>query len=80
MKRAFLTLAVLSAVALTSCKKDYNCECRKIYTDDDGSTVSSSDGSYTFRDSRARAESKCNEQEDSGSDLGGDWTRECDIQ
>ena len=70
---------VLSGFALASCKKDYTCECRKIYTDDNGNVVSSSDGSYTFKDSRARAEDRCNDLETSGSDLGGDYTRECDI-
>ena len=79
MKRAFFALVVLSGFALASCKKDYTCECRKIYTDDNGNVVSSSDGSYTFKDSRARAEDRCNDLETSGSDLGGVYTRECDI-
>ncbi len=80
MKRALLTLAVLSTVALTSCKKDYLCSCRKIYTNDGGGTISNPDGTYTFKDSRTRAESKCNDQENSGSDVMGNWTRECEIQ
>ena len=80
MKRALLTLAVLSAVMLASCKKDYMCVCRKIYTNDGGGTISNPDGTYTFKDSRTRAESKCNDEEDTGSDIYGDWTRECNIQ
>ncbi len=79
MKRVFFALAVLSGLALTSCKKDYTCECAKIYTDDSGNINSSADGSYTFKDSRPRAEDRCNDLETSGSDLGGDYTRECDI-
>jgi len=78
MKKIILALVVLSGVALASCKKNYTCECRKIHTDD-GTSVSTSDGSYTFKDSRARAEDRCNELEGTGTDLGGDYTRECDI-
>jgi hypothetical protein len=80
MKRAVLAVAVLSVFSLASCKKDYTCNCQKIHTDPDGSSSSSSDGSYTFRDSKPRAETRCNDQEGSGSDLGGDYTRECQIQ
>jgi len=80
MKRALLTLAVLSTVALTSCKKDYTCSCRKMYTNDEGGTITNPDGTYTFNDSRSRAESKCNDQETTGSDVMGNWTRECEIQ
>jgi len=80
MKRAVLALAVLSVFSLASCKKDYVCNCQKVYTDPDGSTSSSSDGSYTFKDSKPRAETRCNDQEGSGTDLGGDYTRECQIQ
>jgi len=80
MKRAILAIAVVSAFTMTSCKKDYTCSCQKIRTDTDGSTSSDSDGTYTFKDSKPRAETRCNDQEGSGSDILGDYTRECDIQ
>ena len=79
MKRAMVALVVLSAFTLASCKKDYVCTCRKIRTDSDGNTTTDSDGSYTFKDSRPRAETRCNDQEGSGSDIFGDYTRECQI-
>ncbi|WP_343632848.1 hypothetical protein [Fluviicola sp.] len=79
MKRVVVAVVALSGLALASCKKDYTCECRMIRTDDDGSTVTSSDGTYTFKDSRARAEDRCNDLEDSGTDILGEYTRECDI-
>ena len=80
MKRTILALVVLSAFSLASCKKEYVCECRKIRTDSDGNTTTESDGTYTFKDSRPRAETRCNDQEGSGSDILGDYTRECQIQ
>lgn len=79
MKKVVVAVIALSGLALVSCKKDYSCECRKIHTDDDGNTVTSSDGTYTFKDSRARAEDRCNDLEGSGTDILGSYTRECDI-
>ena len=79
MKKAILALVVLSAFTLVSCKKEYTCACKKIYTDADGSTTTESDGTYTFKDTRPRAETKCNEQEGSGTDIFGDYSRECQI-
>ncbi len=79
MKKVVVALVVLSGFTLASCKKDYTCECRKIHTDDDGSSVSTSDGSYTFKDSKVRAADKCNDLEENGTDILGDYSRECDI-
>lgn len=69
----------LGASTMVSCKKDYTCKCSKIYTTSSGSTTTD-DGVYTYDDTRKRAEDKCNDQEKSGSDLGGNYTRECNIQ
>lgn len=79
MKRAIVALVVLSAFTMTSCKKDYTCTCKKIRTDSNGNTSTDSDGTYTFKDSRPRAETRCNDQEGSGTDLLGDYSRECQI-
>ncbi|TSJ47956.1 hypothetical protein [Fluviicola chungangensis] len=79
MKRVIFAIVVLSGFALASCKKDYTCECRKIRTDDNGNTVTNSDGTYTFKDTRPRAEDRCNDMEETGTDLLGSYTRECDI-
>ncbi|MES2592643.1 MAG: hypothetical protein V4608_12230 [Bacteroidota bacterium] len=77
-----IVLAVVVAMGLTtmvSCKKDYNCECQKIYTGTGGSTTVN-DGIYTYKDSRTRAEDRCNAEEKTGTDLGGDYSRECQIK
>jgi hypothetical protein len=79
MKKAIFALVILSSFTMVSCKKEYTCTCKKIYTDDNGNSTTVSDGTYTFKDSQPRAETKCNDQETSGSDIGGDYTRECQI-
>ena len=79
MKKVFLALVVVSGFTMASCKKEYTCECKKIHTDDNGTSVTTSDGSYTFKDSRVRAEDKCNDLEGSGTDIMGDYSRECSI-
>ena len=71
-------LAIVATI-LFSCEKDYTCKCSKIYVDSTGS-VSKDDGSYIFKDNRARAGEECNDQEKTGSDLNGDYSRQCDIQ
>lgn len=77
--RILLAIVAVSAMSFASCKKEYVCECSKIYT---GSTASATvdDGTYTFKDSRPRAEDKCNDLESTGSDVVGSYTRECQIK
>ena len=79
MKTSILAFVALVALTFASCKKEYSCDCQKIRTDADGGTTTTADGSYTFKDSKPRAETKCNEQEGSGTDIVGDYTRECQI-
>jgi hypothetical protein len=82
MKRRILLGAVIALGAITtmtSCKKDYNCKCSKTYTKSGGS-VTVDDGVYTYKDSRVKAEQKCDDLESTGNDIGGDYTRNCDIQ
>ncbi len=79
-KITFLALVLaLGATSMESCKKDYECKCQKIYTTSTGSTTID-DGVYTYDDTRKRAEDKCNNQESTGSDLQGSYSRECNIQ
>ena len=80
MKAVLLALVALSGITLVSCKKDYVCECTKVRTDSDGNRNSSADGNYTFKESRIRAEKKCDDQEGTGSDIFGDYSRQCDIR
>lgn len=82
MKKSIMfgLLLTIGATTFTSCKKEYNCSCKKVYTGS-SSTTSYQDDIYTFKDTRARAESRCNEQEGTGSDVvGGAYSRECEIK
>jgi len=82
MKRIIFAAGCLFFLAATtsSCKKDYTCKCSKTYTSGSGS--STSDYSvYTYKENLKRAEDRCNENDDSGTDLlGGAYTINCDIQ
>jgi hypothetical protein len=73
------SIALFLAMTSVACKKDYNCKCQKIYTGSSGSAVVD-DGVYTYKDTKSRAEDRCQDQETTGSDIGGDYTRECEIQ
>jgi hypothetical protein len=80
MKKPLIAIAIaVVTLSLSSCKKEYTCKCQKIYTGSSGSATIN-DGQYTFKDTKVRAEDRCNQQEGSGSDLGGDYSRECQIQ
>lgn len=81
MKKSILFAAMfaLSASMVTSCKKDYTCVCTKVYTSS-SSTSTYQDDVYTFNDTRTRAERKCNDQESTGTDLYGSYSRECQIK
>lgn len=82
MKRRILWVAIVAIGAtttITSCKKDYSCKCQKTYTKSGGS-VTVDDNIYTYKDTRVKAEKRCSDNEGQGSDLGGDYTRDCEIQ
>jgi hypothetical protein len=80
MKKHSISMMALAIVAslLFSCKSEYTCECEKIYQDST-SSVAIDDGSYILKDNRARAEDRCNAQESTGTDLRGDYSRQCRI-
>ncbi|HWZ21098.1 MAG TPA: hypothetical protein VNW06_00510 [Cytophagaceae bacterium] len=77
-KIIILGLAIV-ATTMFSCKKDYTCQCSKVRVTSTGST-STDDGSYIFNDNKASAVSKCNAQESTGSDINGDYSRQCEIK
>lgn len=79
MKTSLIAIVALFTLSLASCKKNYVCECTITRTGSSSSTTSA-DGKYTFKDSRARAESRCNDQESSGEDFFGPYTRDCQIK
>ncbi len=81
MKKLIIAAGVLMFIGTmsTSCKKDYVCKCSKTYTS--GSGTSTNDYStYTYRENRKRAEDRCNDNAETGSDLFGDYSINCQIQ
>jgi len=79
MKKLIIAAALLVSTSFVACKKDYVCECSKTRTSG-GTTVTTTDGDYTFKDTKAGAVSRCNAQQGSGTDGLGDYTRNCDIK
>lgn len=82
MKTTIIKYLLLTSIVVVtySCKKEYTCSCNKTYTRANGTTITESDGLYTFDDSKVRAAERCNQQEGSGSDLSGEYTRDCELK
>ncbi len=76
--KIFLVGLAIVATTMVSCKKDYTCKCSKIRTTSSGS-VTTDDGSYVFKDNKVGAASSCDKQEGTGSDILGDYSRQCDL-
>jgi hypothetical protein len=81
MKKTILFASALlcAGIFMGSCKKDYTCKCTKTYTNP-GSSTTLDYSVYTYKDNRKRAEDRCNENESTGSDIGGGYTINCEIQ
>lgn len=79
MKTTVIVIVALFTLSLASCKKNYVCECTITRTSS-STTTTSADGNYTFKDTRARAENRCNAQESAGEDFFGPYTRDCQIK
>ncbi len=81
MKKTILLAGVvlLAAASMVSCKKDYTCQCSKTYTSGSGTTTQKY-SVYTYKDSRKRANDRCNANDTQGTDLGGNYTVNCEIQ
>ena len=75
----FAGAALFAATTMMSCKKDYTCKCTKTYTSGSGSSTSNY-SVYTYKDTRKRAEDRCNENDATSSDLGGNYTINCAIE
>jgi hypothetical protein len=81
MKKTILFAAgvLLMGSSLVSCKKDYVCKCSKTYTS--GNATTTYDYSvYTYKDTKARAVDRCDDNVKTGSDLGGGYTVNCEIE
>jgi len=81
MKKIGLTFAVIITfgIIMSSCKKDYICKCTKTYTGT-STTVDTEYSQYTYKDTRSKAKSRCNANNDSGSDFFGNYSVNCEIQ
>jgi hypothetical protein len=75
MKKQVLLIAAVAAFALTSCKKEYTCECT--ITDSTGSETSSI---KLDKMKKKDAEKKCDEGDSSFSFFGETITTECKIK
>lgn len=82
MKKTILLAAVILAIgsSMTSCKKDYVCECSKTYTSGNNTATDNDYSKYTYKDTRTRAEDRCNDNTDTGSDFFGDYSINCEIK
>ena len=81
MKKTILIAGLLFSVGvfMMSCKKDYTCKCSKTYTSGTGSNTQNY-SVYTYDDNKVTSDSRCNANENSGSDLGGNYSINCQIQ
>ncbi|MES2762623.1 MAG: hypothetical protein V4677_10460 [Bacteroidota bacterium] len=80
MKKLMLMIVVIGlGSTMTSCKKDYVCKCTKTYTGNTNS-VTTEDGLYTYKDTKAKAIERCDRNNAESADLGGEYTRNCVIQ
>lgn len=70
---------LLFGTTMTSCKKDYICNCSKTYTSGSGSSTNNY-STYTYKENRKRAEDRCNENAQTSSDVFGDYTINCQIE
>jgi hypothetical protein len=82
MKGIILRFAaiVFTCTLLFSCEQEFTCKCSKTYTRDDGNVTYDNYAVYTYKDNRVRAEQRCDNNTSTGTDLGGDYTVNCDIQ
>ena len=76
MKNLFI-LTVFALIALTSCKKDYTCECTGYL---DGVEVPGSSASTTINDTKSNAADACDEGDESTDQLGYLVEVECEIK
>jgi len=81
MKKVILSAVILASIgtSMMSCKKNYVCKCSKTYTTGTGSTTNDY-SDFTYDDTRSRAVSRCNANDATSSDLGGNYSINCAIQ
>jgi len=77
--KVLLTGIAMATLLTTGCKKDYTCRCSKTYTSGSGSSTQNY-SVYTYKDTKTTAISRCNANETTGSDLGGNYSINCEIE
>ncbi|MBA3683205.1 MAG: hypothetical protein H0W73_18875 [Bacteroidetes bacterium] len=75
MKKTIITIVAFVALAATSCKKDYTCECVKT-----GPNGSSSETTNTGKMKLDEARAKCNDGDKSETVLGSSYTTDCSLK
>ncbi|HXD92857.1 MAG TPA: hypothetical protein VNX01_06555 [Bacteroidia bacterium] len=81
MKKTTLIAGALLFIgaSLSSCTKNYTCTCSKTYTTGNGSSTKNY-SVYTYDDTKTTATTRCNANENTGSDLGGNYSINCSIE
>jgi hypothetical protein len=81
MKKSIISAIVIClGLAFASCKKEYDCECKRTRSDGSGNSITTVEANYTYKDTRPRADSRCNDNETTGSDGLGNYTIDCEIK
>lgn len=82
MKTKMIKIGISLSVILfaTACEKNYICQCTRTYTRSNGTVISEYDGAYAFKDTKIRATNRCTAMEGYGSDLSGEYTRNCELK
>ena len=81
MKKVVLILSILFCISISSCEKEYVCDCDKIYIT--GQSTGTSVENYTlypYTDTKRRAESRCRENNTTNMDEGGAYDIKCKLK
>lgn len=73
--RSLLFIMAVAALSLTSCKKDYTCECVK-----NGPNGSSSESTNTGKMKLDEARAKCNDGDKTETVLGQTYSTDCSLK
>lgn len=73
--KTLILIAALATLSLSSCKKDYTCECVK-----ESPTGTTTDSENTGKMSLSDARTKCNDGDETNTILGETYTTECSIK
>ena len=72
-------VALLVVMTMSSCKKEYSCECTKIYRNGNNSVLTK-ESVRVYKDNKKRATERCSKNESSGTYLGATYSVNCAIK